>query len=268
MVPDPWSRRKAVRAILAIAVSALLAAHVGAQTSSSPAPFALRGRIQPLHLYGSKTAQRPPVIVSSGDGGWIHLGPHVAQLLAAQGFFVVGFDVRAYLESFTTGRATLAPDAEQDDYRALAEYAGAGPGRRALFVGVSEGAGLSVLAAADPHVKPFVAGVIGCGLPDVNELGWRWRDALIYLTHGVPNEPTFSAAAVAGLIAPVPLAMIHSTHDEYVPNAETERVYLAASEPKRAWTVPASDHRFSDNLPAFDRALVEAIDWAMANQPR
>jgi type IV secretory pathway VirJ component len=28
--------------------------------------------------------------VSSGDGGWIHLAPHVAEVLAAKGFFVVG----------------------------------------------------------------------------------------------------------------------------------------------------------------------------------
>ena len=51
-------------------------------------------------LYGMTNAR--PVIVSSGDGGWIHLGPHVARLLAAHGCFVVGFDVKAYLTSFTT----------------------------------------------------------------------------------------------------------------------------------------------------------------------
>ena len=53
-------------------------------------------------------AAAPPVIVSSGDGGWIHLGPHVAEVLAAKGFFVVGFDVKAYLESFTSGQRHAA----------------------------------------------------------------------------------------------------------------------------------------------------------------
>ena len=54
----------------------------------------LRGRAQTLHLYGPRTGE--PVIVSSGDGGWIHLGPHIASFLASRGFFVVGFDVKAY----------------------------------------------------------------------------------------------------------------------------------------------------------------------------
>jgi hypothetical protein len=41
---------------------------------------AIRGRQQSLYVYGSP--QGEPVIVSSGDGGWIHLGPHVAEFLA------------------------------------------------------------------------------------------------------------------------------------------------------------------------------------------
>lgn len=59
----------------------------------------IRGQSQSLRLYGTRGGI--PVIVSSGDGGWMHLAPHVAEVLATRGFFVVGFDVRAYLESFT-----------------------------------------------------------------------------------------------------------------------------------------------------------------------
>ena len=42
----------------------------------------------------------------------------------------------------------------------------------------------SVLAASDPITQQSIAGVIGIGLPDRNELGWRWKDSIIYLTHG------------------------------------------------------------------------------------
>jgi type IV secretory pathway VirJ component len=48
----------------------------------------IRGQDQSLHVYGARGGV--PIIVSSGDGGWIHLGPHVAELLAAKGFFVGG----------------------------------------------------------------------------------------------------------------------------------------------------------------------------------
>ena len=67
-----------------------------------------------------------------------------------------------------------------------------------ILVGVSEGAGLSVLAASDESTHGVIAGVIALSLGDANELGWRWKDSLIYVTHGVPNEPTFSVVAIAG----------------------------------------------------------------------
>jgi hypothetical protein len=123
------------------------------------------------------------------------------------------------------------------------------------------GAGLSVLAATDPQTKRAIAGVLGLGLPNLSELGWRWKDSLIYLTHGVPNEPTFSAAAIAGRVSPVPLGAIHSTQDEFVPIEEVQRVLDAAREPKKLWIVKASNHRFSDNLAEFDQRLLEAIAW-------
>jgi pimeloyl-ACP methyl ester carboxylesterase len=178
------------------------------------ASLSLRGRTQTLHLYGDLTSTNVAV-VSSGDGGWIHLAPHVAERLAAQGFFVVGFDARAYLEAFTSGREALRPEDEPGDYRTLIDFATRGSRSKALLVGVSEGAGLSVLAATDLRTRERLRGVIALGLPNINELGWRWRDALIYITHSVPNEPTFSSAAVIEKVAPFPLAAIHSSNDEF-----------------------------------------------------
>lgn len=248
---------------LAVLGAALCHAQANAQTL---AQITLREHTQSLRLYG--TRGNPPVVVSSGDGGWMHLGPHVAEVLAASGYFVVGFDVKAYLESFTSKGATLRPDDEPHDYKALADLAAGGSARKPVLVGVSEGAGLSVLAATDPDTKRSIAGTLGLGLPDINELGWRWRDALIYVTHGVPNEPRFSTAAIARLVSPVPLAAIHSTRDEFVPLAEIQRVFDAAGEPKRLWIVTASDHRFSDNLREFDRRLLEAMAWISQNAPR
>ena len=116
-------------------------------------------------------------------------------------------------------------------------------------------------AATDPRTREAIGGVLGLGLPDLNELGWRWRDAWIYLSHGTPNEPLFSTARLAAKVAPLPLAAIHSTHDEFVPLADVQRIVSAAGEPKRLWIVDAADHRFSDALPELDRRLVEALAW-------
>jgi pimeloyl-ACP methyl ester carboxylesterase len=228
--------------------------------------ISIRGHQQTVRLYGRRGA--PPVIVSSGDGGWIHLGPDVAEILAAHGYFVVGFDVKAYLTSFTSGASTLRPEDEPADYKVLADYAARGSSEKPILIGVSEGAGLSVLAATDQATRTAIAGVIGLGLPDVNELGWRWRDSLIYVTHGVPHEPTFTTASLIERMSPAPIAAIHSTRDEFVPLPEARRVLDAAREPKRLWVVQASDHRFSDNRREFEARLLDALAWVKAKAAR
>lgn len=245
-----------------VAIIVCLAAGVRTTSASSAArveTLVIRGHAQTLRLYGPPGGA--PIIVSSGDGGWMHLGPQIAETLADAGYFVVGFDARAYLESFTFGRSTLEEKDEPSDYAALVDVVARKSGKKPVLIGVSEGAGLSVLAATDPGVQRRIRGVIGVGLPELTELGWRWKDAIIYVTHRVPNEPTFSTAAVVPAVAPVPLALIHSTGDEFAPLADADRVLAAAREPKRLWVVTASNHRFSDNRPALNRSLFEAIAW-------
>ncbi len=230
----------------------------------STATIALRGERQTLHLYGP--SGEPPVILSSGDGGWFHLAPQVAAFLEARGFFVVGFDTKAYLESFTSGARGLRAEDVPCDYLSLIDYTTRASGRAPILIGVSEGAALSVLAAADPEARRMIRGVIGLGLGDLNELGWRWKDAVIYLTHGVPREPTFSVQSIVGRVAPAPLAVINSTHDEYVAAGEAERIVEAAAEPKRLWRIEAADHRFSDRPDELHQRLLEAIDWIAGHQ--
>jgi dienelactone hydrolase len=244
---------------LSFAIAALDAA---ASVSAAPAAterLEIRGRAQQLHLYGAAGA--PAVVVTSGDGGWVHLGPAVAQYLATQGYFVVGFDAKAYLSSFTSGSAALGTNDVPKDYAALLEYAARRSPGRPLLLGVSVGAGLSVLAATDPELQPRLAGIIALGLPEKNELGWRLRDAVIYMTKKVPNEPLFSASQIVGRVAPVPLALLRSTHDEFVTTTESDAILAQTQQPRRLWTIEAADHRFSDKQPELQRRLKEAIAW-------
>ena len=246
-------------AFLAAALAAVAWPLAAASADRTTPTLAIRGQAQTLHTYGVRGAT--PVIVSSGDGGWIHLGPHVAEVLAAHGFYVVGFDVRGYLSGFTSGRSTLRPEDVPGDYRVLLDFAASGASARPILIGVSEGAGLSILAGADSSIHAAAAGVIGIGLPPINELGWHWRDSIIYLTHGVPNEPTFNTVPVIGRVAPLPLAAIQSTHDDFVSRDEADLIFAHAEEPKKLWIVTASDHGFSDNLGEFDARLLEALMW-------
>ena len=222
----------------------------------------LGGHEQKLHLYGDVAGR--PVILASGDGGWFHLAPHLADVLAARGYFVIGLDSRAYLSAGSGEKQCLTPaDIGRDFGSLLSTFTTAV--RPAILAGVSEGAGLSIVAAADPHNQGRLAGVLVFGLGERNELAWHWKDSVIYVTKAVPAEPTFNASAYIPHVSPVPLAFIRSTHDEFVPASESDRLIASAVAPTRSWTVAADNHRFSDNLSELDRATLQALDWTLAH---
>jgi hypothetical protein len=246
--------RNVLFAILTLAAFTSPAAPVQTQRA-----LIVRGQSQVLRIYGAPTAA--PVVLTSGDGGFVHLAPLVADFLASNGYYVVGVDAKAYLSSFTSGDKTLSPADTPSDYRAFLDAARLGRDVRVPLIGISEGAGLSVLAATDPDLQKSLMGVIALGLPDVNELGWRWRDSVIYITHGVPNEPSFHAGDYVAKLGTMPLAAIHSTHDEFVPVDTLKKVLGPLVPTRRLWLIEAADHRFSDKQPDLQGALVEALEW-------
>ena len=256
-----WTRH--ARAGLAVVV--IVAAGASAARAQSSHPLTIRGHEQILHLSGPSNGE--PVIVSSGDGGWIHLGPHVAEMLAARGFFVVGFDAKAYLASFTTDQSALRPSEEPADYQASSNSRRQQQAGSRFSIGVSEGAGLSVLAATDPDTQGASSrGVVGLGLPDLNELGWRWKDSLIYLTHRRAERADVQrrrhrrrrrAAAAGG--HPLDARRVRAAGRHRSASSRTR------AEPKRLWIVEARRITGSATTCAeFDARLLEAIEWVRA----
>ena len=253
------------RGVVAVGLLALAGADPSDAATARTEKLTLRGQEQTLHVYGTPGGK--VAIVTSGDGGWVSLGPDVADHLADAGYYVVGVDAKAYLSSFTRGDRTLSTSDVPRDYADFADYAAKSGKGRPVLLGVSEGAGLSVLAATDPALQAKIAGVVAMGLPDRNELGWRFRDSMIYVTKKVPNEPLFSARDYVGRVAPVPFALFRSSHDEFVPQPESEALWAQAMEPRRLWAIDAADHRFSDRLPELQHGLTEALEW-IARQRR
>jgi fermentation-respiration switch protein FrsA (DUF1100 family) len=101
-------------------------------------------------------------------------------------------------------------------------------------------------------------------IADVAARGTNRKPILVGVSEGAGlsvHKPTFSVAAMVDRMAPLPLGAIHSTQDEFVPIAQIQRVFERAREPKKLWIIKARDHRFSDNLPEFDRCLLEALTW-------
>ena len=98
----------------------VLAASLTAAASPTTETFAIRGRQETLHVYGARGG--PAAVVASGDGGWEHLAPHIAEFLASSGYFVVGLDSKAYLSSFTKNGTTLSVADVPHDFAALVDH--------------------------------------------------------------------------------------------------------------------------------------------------
>src|SRR5262249_24913757 len=220
----------------------------------------IRGENQTVHVFGAR-GSGPTAIISSGDAGWFGLGPKVADFLSQQGYFVVGFSSKAYLESFTNKGSHLGMADVSKDYATLVDWAAQGGKDKPILIGVSEGAGLSVLAASGPELKGKIVGVLALGLPQENELAWRTRDAIIWFTKKVRKEPTFQVKDVIAQVGPVPLAVIHSTGDEFVSVEDERKLFELAKDPKKLWVLTAKNHSFKGNHSELDQTILEAIAW-------
>ena len=85
---------------LTIALTALLLL-ANAGTAQIQNTVSLRGKSQQLKLYGPP--EGVPVVLSSGDLGWAGLVVHVAEFLSSKGYYIIGFNTKSYLASFTSG---------------------------------------------------------------------------------------------------------------------------------------------------------------------
>jgi len=223
----------------------------------------VRGKSLTLTLYRPATTPRGTIFMGSGDVGWVGLAASMAEELSAQGWLVAGINVRQYLSSFTSGQSHLQPADVPGDYiRFRDTLKKATPlVRPVVLSGVSEGAALAVLAASDPRNHDWVDGVITMGIPPTAELAWRWTDMGAWITKHDADEPSFAPVDVIGSVSPVPLYMIQSTKDEYVPPAEYQRLSAAAREPKKLILIDASNHRFTDRRPQLGAAYLSGLAW-------
>jgi type IV secretory pathway VirJ component len=253
--------------LVCLALSLLIASAAGA-AAADRLDMPLRGRVMALTVYRPQGTPKGTIIMGSGDVGWVGLAASRAQDLSSDGYVVVGVNIRAYLSAFTDKTSHLTPSDIQRDYGELSRYL---RGRGLLpppvvLSGVSEGAGIAVLAAAAPDNHAWVSGVITMGLPRTSEIAWRWSDFTSWITKKDAAEPSIDALDYLGGVAPLPLVMIQSTRDEYVTEADYRGMEKAAGEPKKLTLIAAGNHRFTDRIPELRRAYADALTWIAATR--
>lgn len=206
------------------------------------------------------------IFMGSGDVGWVGLAVTLADFLSDRGYVVAGINVRQYLAAFAIGADHLRVEQIPGDF---AVFAAALRDRHLLpspviLSGVSEGAALAVAAGATPAARSWAHGVVTMGLPATAELAWRWKDAVSWVTKTDANEPSFNPHEIIAGVSPLPLAMIQSTHDEYVPEADYRRFEKMAAAPSRLVLIEAKNHRFTDKLPELQTQFLDALAWIAA----
>jgi len=246
-------------------VLVLASSRTAEATTFREVPFPLRGKTLTLTIYYPARQPLGTIFMGSGDVGWVGLAVSTAEYLSDNGYLVIGVNVRQYLGVFTDGRKHLTVADLPSDFRAMAEFLRS---QHLLFSpvimsGVSEGAALAVAAASDPRNHDWIDGVVTMGIPRVAELAWKWTDFTSWITKKDADEPSFKPYEYMAGIAPVPLVMIQSRKDEYVPESDYQECHANAKEPKKLVLIDASNHRFTDRKAELRREYLGAVKWVL-----
>ena len=230
-----------------------------AQLHSGENSVTIRGKTQDIYYIPARTSPAVGTLIfSPGDGGWRGIAVDWAEKMASWGYDVYGVDTLHYLASLG-GKQALRPEDVTADYAELITRLQAK--KPVVLVGWSEGASLSLLAALSQEAKPSpVSGLVAIGLPEVGILGWKWKDAISWVTKKTPDEPQFHASDYIPRLR-VPFYLLRSSQDQYVSEQDAAHMLAVAAKPKRLVVVPSDNHRFSSNRDGFFRELKSALEW-------
>lgn len=218
-----------------------------------------------------RAIQGPLILFATGDGGWRSADRGLFQHLALWGYATAGFSSGHYLRHL--GFEATTPAHVAQDYRELIAFA-----KRALelpaaattvLVGFSRGSGLAVVAAGQAELHPQLSGVLAVALTEEEE---HVRDdrTPARADHRNPSDrklarmrPYEQLAGLGGL----PLAVIQSTRDSYLPAAEARRLFGPDSDRRRFYAVRADSHTFAGAREALFEQARSALEWILARGP-
>ncbi|WP_336086780.1 alpha/beta hydrolase [Nocardia sp. SSK8] len=180
-------------------------------------------------------AERPRghILYAHGNAGTIGDRVAIIALLVAAGFDVLAFDYRGF------GHSTGAPE-EQGTYldaraarTALLDQPGVDPDR-ILYLGKSLGGGVLLELATEFPPAGMILMSTFSGMRDAA------RSVYPFLPAPLIPDAYPSLRRIATLR--VPILMMHGDRDELLPLRHAERLYAAATEPKRLIVVPGAGH--------------------------
>jgi alpha/beta superfamily hydrolase len=133
---------------------------------------------------------------------------------------------------------------------------GASHGEYGAMAGEIEDARAALAWLRDRYRElPFALAGFSFGGRAISELACEIGSAQFLLAAGFPTR--LGSTDYLETCA-VPKIFIQSTHDEFSPRSDFERVYQRFAEPKRVVWIEAADHFFAGALPEVEAAAAEA----------
>ncbi len=210
---------------------------------------------------------RPLVLYATGDGGFRGNDKDLFEELASFGYPVAGFSARTYLKNLGYVADTTTPEKLARDYETLidfAEHALLLPSNTpVVLVGLSRGAGLSVVAAGQPVVKRRLAGVVAIALTREEEYVQHWRIRRGKLPPGTPRRELVEMQTYEYLpqLSSVPVSVIQSTNDWYLPAKQARELFGPDTSTRRFTAIEAMDHSFSGGLDEMYQQARDSLGW-------
>jgi hypothetical protein len=210
-------------------------------------------------------ASRPLLVYATGDGGWHRKDLDFFHHLILMGYPVVGFDAHDYVTHL--GRTSeTTPARLAGDYARIIKSARdalqLATDRPVVLVGVSRGAGLSVVAAGQRGLRPAISGVLAVALTREEEYVMWLRRLRIRPRSSAPRtREMVETYEYLPLLGNMPVAVIQSTHDNYLPAAEARGLFGGDTPRRRFESIESRNHSFSDARDKLYTETETSLEW-------
>ena len=205
------------------------------------------------------------VLYATGDAGWYGAAGAMFTHMAEQGFYVAAFDSReAVKASKRSGHLTEIPDAAAavDSIIVQARRALDLPETTPVIVtGFSRGANLVVFTGGVKSLQHHVAGAVALALTRETDYLQAPDPAVRPAAIQVDEKGRIQTYPAIDLFGSIPIAVIQSKGDSYVPAEEARRLFGPDNATRRLYEVNAKNHGFSGGTDEMLHDLDESLAW-------
>jgi hypothetical protein len=231
----------------------------------------------PLEVHLARPAQLQPgmplLFYATGDGGWRGKDVETYRRLIRWGYPVAGFSAPSYLSHLGFVSGTTTPVRLARDYQRLIEFAkqvlNLPASTRTVLVGVSRGAGLAVVAAGGRELNVELAGVLAVALTREEEYVRHYQVKPGRTPSDMPTRELvgFQTYEYLDRLRALPLVVIQSTGDNYLPAASARALFGPDTDLRRLVSIEARDHSFDGARDALYARMADALTWMAARPP-